>query len=166
MAKDDEKNNIEDQVINEEKRTTTRTEKVVEHTVDSKAHQFTDVELVLVVLVALVAGMIIAALIKKLLDGRRESPGPWPYPPMPPFAYHLPPPGHRRTHTRMAAMPSEEEFQKQAAIERTPPSFLKHGIYLDSDGEAVYDPDFSVYETWQVMRDARHRIIDAVRLEE
>lgn len=167
MATDEQP--IEEKIIEEPAR---KVERVVadRSKIEPKAglHEFTDIELVLVVLVAVIIGMIIAALIRKVLDdrygNRREQiPAPWFYPPPPYMRVHRP---EQRREVVPADDNFEERLERKAILERTPGSYLKHGVYLDEDGEAVYDPDFSVYETWQVMRDARGRITDAVRLEE
>lgn len=155
---------FEDKIINEP----TKVNRVVADKLpESKPHQFTDIELLLVVLVAVIIGMIIAALIRKVLDERNSR-----YDGAHHIPWFYPPPPYMRMHSReqrREVVPyddSEERLSRKAALERTPGSYLKHGVYFDDEGEAVYDPDFSVYETWQVMRDARGRITDAVRMEE
>lgn len=158
---------IEDKIINEPSK---KVERVVADKLPEpkgRLHEFTDIELVLVVLVSVIIGMIIAALIRKVLDERNSR-----YEGPPPFIPFYPPPPYMRMHhreQRREVVPTddnfEEELRRKAALERTPGSYLKHGIYLDDDGEAVFDPDFNAYEMYQVFRDARGKISDAVRLE-
>jgi hypothetical protein len=152
--------------VHEIKKKVEVTEKVIETTPSpQQGHRFSNVEILILCLLALVVGFLLALVIPRLLDRLRERemnefelPGPGapeagyyhlPYIPPPPLQPRRPRKPHADIDPQMIA--------------RTPPELRRHGIYLDELGEAVLTGP-TIYETWNIERDEQGNIIDAHRV--
>ena len=141
-----------------------KTVEIKEKTIETKPKRsLSDMELVLVVLLALVIGAIIAFFIKRFLDDRHSPTGPEvPYEPYPRYMPFIPPPPIRpKSRKRRKAGGDIDPLM----IARTPPELRRHNIYLDDMGEAVLSAP-TVYEVWQIQRDESGEIVDAIKMRE
>jgi hypothetical protein len=126
-------------------------EKIVEA---KKERTLSQLEIVLVILLALVVGSILAYILPRLIEKYRAPPEVQYYPHYVPF---MPPPPvrpARRRHRKAGA-----DIDPRMLL-RTPEPLRRHGIYLDEQGECVLSSP-SVFETWSIIRDELGNIVDA-----